>query len=102
MVSEPKPKKSGRRRVKDLNTPLTINDKKASKAAQDLLRERKQDLKKAQDNYWSTKSKIKDIDKAMMADSVGTVAGALMGTTTVTSYVAVSYTHLTLPTTPYV
>ena len=31
--------------------------------------------------------KIKDIDKAMMADSVGTVAGALMGTTTVTSYV---------------
>ena len=31
--------------------------------------------------------KIKDIHKAMMADSVGTVAGALMGTTTVTSYV---------------
>ena len=26
-------------------------------------------------------------EKAMMADSVGTVAGALMGTTTVTSYV---------------
>ena len=31
--------------------------------------------------------KIKDIHKATMADSVGTVAGALMGTTTVTSYV---------------
>ena len=31
--------------------------------------------------------KVQDIDKAMMADSVGTVAGALMGTTTVTSYV---------------
>ena len=31
--------------------------------------------------------KVKDIDKAMLSDSVGTVAGALMGTTTVTSYV---------------
>ena len=31
--------------------------------------------------------KIKDINKAMLSDSVGTVAGALMGTTTVTSYV---------------
>ena len=31
--------------------------------------------------------KIKDIDKAMLSDSVGTVAGAMMGTTTVTSYV---------------
>jgi len=31
--------------------------------------------------------KVKDIDKAMLADSVGTVAGAMMGTTTVTSYV---------------
>ena len=31
--------------------------------------------------------KVKDIEKAMLADSVGTVAGALMGTTTVTSYV---------------
>ena len=31
--------------------------------------------------------KIKDIHKAMMADSIGTVAGSLMGTTTVTSYV---------------
>ncbi len=31
--------------------------------------------------------KVEDIDKAMMADSVGTVAGAFMGTTTVTSYV---------------
>jgi adenine/guanine/hypoxanthine permease len=34
-----------------------------------------------------SKGKVQDIDKAMMADSVGTVAGALMGTTTVTSYV---------------
>jgi adenine/guanine/hypoxanthine permease len=31
--------------------------------------------------------KVKDINRAMLADSVGTVAGALMGTTTVTSYV---------------
>jgi AGZA family xanthine/uracil permease-like MFS transporter len=31
--------------------------------------------------------KVKDINKAMLSDSVGTVAGALMGTTTVTSYV---------------
>ena len=34
-----------------------------------------------------SKGKVKDIDKAMMSDSVGTVAGAMMGTTTVTSYV---------------
>ena len=34
-----------------------------------------------------SKGKVKDIEKAMMADSVGTVAGAMMGTTTVTSYV---------------
>jgi AGZA family xanthine/uracil permease-like MFS transporter len=31
--------------------------------------------------------KVQDIEKAMMSDSVATVAGALMGTTTVTSYV---------------
>ena len=31
--------------------------------------------------------KVKDINKAMLSDSVGTVAGALMGTTTITSYV---------------
>ena len=31
--------------------------------------------------------RVKDINKAMLSDSVGTVAGALMGTTTVTSYV---------------
>ena len=37
--------------------------------------------------------KIQDIDKAMLSDSVSTVAGAVMGTST-----AVSYTHLTLPT----
>ena len=34
-----------------------------------------------------SKGRVQDINKAMMADSVGTVAGALMGTTTVTSYV---------------
>jgi AGZA family xanthine/uracil permease-like MFS transporter len=34
-----------------------------------------------------SKGKVKDIDKAMLADSVGTVAGALVGTSTVTSYV---------------
>ncbi len=33
------------------------------------------------------KGKVKDIEKAMLADSVGTVAGSLLGTTTVTSYV---------------
>jgi AGZA family xanthine/uracil permease-like MFS transporter len=31
--------------------------------------------------------KVKDIEKAMLSDSVGTVAGAMMGTTTVTSYI---------------
>ena len=34
-----------------------------------------------------SKGKVKDIEKAMLADSVGTVAGAMMGTSTVTSYV---------------
>ena len=34
-----------------------------------------------------SKGKVKDIGKAMMADSVGTVAGSVMGTTTVTSFV---------------
>ena len=34
-----------------------------------------------------SKGRVQDINKAMMADSVGTVAGALMGTTPVTSYV---------------
>ena len=34
-----------------------------------------------------SKGKVQDIDKAMLADSVGTVAGALVGTSTVTSYV---------------
>ena len=34
-----------------------------------------------------SKGRVQDIEKAMLADSVGTVAGAVMGTTTVTSYV---------------
>ena len=34
-----------------------------------------------------SKGKVKDIEKAMLSDSVGTVAGAVMGTTTVTSYI---------------
>ena len=34
-----------------------------------------------------SKGRVQDIEKAMLADSVGTVAGAMMGTTTVTSYV---------------
>ena len=65
--------------------------------------------------------KIQDIDKAMLSDSVSTVAGSVLGTSTVTTYVEsaagvkaggrtgmtslvigilfpVSYTHLTLPT----
>ena len=33
------------------------------------------------------KGKVQDINKAMLSDSVGSVAGAMMGTTTVTSYV---------------
>jgi len=33
------------------------------------------------------KGRVKDIDKALLSDSIGTVAGALLGTTTVTSYV---------------
>ena len=35
----------------------------------------------------SKDGKVQDINKAMLSDSVGTVAGAMMGTTTVTSYV---------------
>ena len=35
----------------------------------------------------SRDGKIEDIDKAMLSDSVSTVAGALMGTSTVTTYV---------------
>ena len=38
-------------------------------------------------NKVDSQGKVKDINKAMLSDSVGTVAGALMGTTTVTSYV---------------
>jgi len=34
-----------------------------------------------------SKGQVEDIDKALLADSAGTVAGALLGTTTVTSYV---------------
>ena len=34
-----------------------------------------------------SKGRVTDINKAMMSDSVATVAGAMMGTTTVTSYV---------------
>ena len=33
------------------------------------------------------KRQVQDINKAMLSDSVSTVAGAMMGTTTVTSYV---------------
>ena len=35
----------------------------------------------------ANKGKVKDIDKALLADSVATVAGAMVGTSTVTSYV---------------
>jgi AGZA family xanthine/uracil permease-like MFS transporter len=34
-----------------------------------------------------SEGQVEDIDKALLADSAGTVAGALLGTTTVTSYV---------------
>jgi len=33
------------------------------------------------------KGRVEDIDKALLSDSVGTVAGAFLGTTTVTSYI---------------
>ena len=36
-----------------------------------------------------SKGRVQDIEKAMLADSVGTVAGAVMGTSTVTSYVEI-------------
>ncbi len=35
----------------------------------------------------NSKGKVKDIEKAMLSDSVGTVAGSMLGTTTVTSYI---------------
>ena len=38
--------------------------------------------------------KIQDIEKAMLSDSVGTVAGAMMGTSTVTTYVELSLIHI--------
>ena len=38
--------------------------------------------------------KLPRVGRALMADAIGTVAGACLGTSTVTSYVAVSYTHL--------
>ena len=34
-----------------------------------------------------SKGRVEDIDKALLSDSVGTVAGAFLGTTTVTSYI---------------
>jgi len=34
-----------------------------------------------------SRGRVQDIEKAMLSDSVGTVAGSLLGTTTVTSYV---------------
>jgi AGZA family xanthine/uracil permease-like MFS transporter len=34
-----------------------------------------------------SKGRVQDIDKALLSDSIGTVAGAMLGTTTVTSYV---------------
>ena len=55
MVDEPKPKKAGRRRVKNLNAPLSIKEKKARKSAQDVLREKKEALE--------GKSKNNDIKK---------------------------------------
>ena len=63
MVEEPKPKKSGRKRRTSVNAPLTIKEKKARKSAQDMLREKKHELEKAQKNFWATKNKLKDIDE---------------------------------------
>ena len=63
MVEEPKPKNTGRKRKTSLNAPLTIKEKKARKSAQDMLREKKHELEKAQKNFWATKNKLKDIDE---------------------------------------
>ena len=37
---------------------------------------------------------LENADEAFMADAAGTTIGAVMGTSTVTTYIAVSYTHL--------
>ncbi len=38
-------------------------------------------------NLVDKNGELKDIDKALMADAIGTVAGSMMGTSTVTSYI---------------
>ena len=63
MVDEPKPKNAGRRRRTSVYAPLTIKEKKARKSAQDMLREKKKELEKAQKNFWATKNKLKEIDE---------------------------------------
>ena len=42
--------------------------------------------------------KVPRAKQAFMADAIGTTVGAMLGTNTVSTFVAVSYTHLTLPT----
>ena len=63
MVDEPKPKQLGRKRRTSLNAPLTVKEKKARKSAQDMLREKKKELEKAQKNFWSTKNRLKELDQ---------------------------------------
>jgi coenzyme F420-reducing hydrogenase alpha subunit len=63
VVDEPKPKNAGRRRRTSVYAPLTIKEKKARKSAQDMLREKKKELEKAQKNFWATKNKLKEIDE---------------------------------------
>ena len=63
MVDEPEPKQLGRKRRTSLNAPLTVKEKKARKSAQDMLREKKKELEKAQKNFWSTKNRLKELDQ---------------------------------------
>jgi hypothetical protein len=63
VVDEPKPKQLGRKRRTSLNAPLTVKEKKARKSAQDMLREKKKELEKAQKNFWATKNRLKELDE---------------------------------------
>ena len=63
MVDEPKPKSLGRKRRNSLKATLTVKEKKARKSAQDMLREKKKELEKAQKNFWATKNRLKELDQ---------------------------------------
>ena len=48
----------------------------------------------ARADFLDKDGRLPKIKEAMIVDAVGTVLGAVVGTSTVTTYVAVSYTHL--------